>query len=240
MTRADQAAPGAARRTATSVEHRRVVARGHPVRAVDLQLAGDHLGHGQRRAWRRRHGAARPGRGGRGGAASAPSDRRRRAADGIHGHVRRRRRWPSRTAAAASTSVACVDGDAAPSAAARASAGGETSTATTRAPSAAAIITADRPTPPQPNTATHSPGRDPPCTVSARKAVAKRQPSEAAATKSSSAGRATRLKSARSIADLLGERAGPGEPGLALVGADLRVTRGGSPRRRRSRARTAR
>ena len=39
--------------------------------------------------------------------------------------------------------------------------GGDTSTATTRAPGDAAIITAESPTPPQPNTATHS-RRDPP------------------------------------------------------------------------------
>jgi hypothetical protein len=57
----------------------------------------------------------------------------------------------------------------------------ETSTATTRAPAATAIITADSPTPPHPYTATHSPGRTRPWVTTARKAVAKRQPSVAAA-----------------------------------------------------------
>ena len=41
---------------------------------------------------------------------------------------------------------------------------GDGSTATTRAPAAAAIITADRPTPPQPCTATQSPAATRPCT----------------------------------------------------------------------------
>ncbi len=74
-----------------------------------------------------------------------------------------------------------VDGLLAPSSRARSSAPGDTSTAITRAPDAAATITADRPTPPQPWTATHSPGVTRPWTVTARNDVAKRQPSAAAA-----------------------------------------------------------
>ena len=77
---------------------------------------------------------------------------------------------------------------------------GETSTATTRAPDAAAIITADRPTPPQPCTATHSPAATRPCCTTARNAVANRQPSEAAVAKDISSGTATRLTSAWSSA----------------------------------------
>lgn len=68
----------------------------------------------------------------------------------------------------------------APNFLARSSARGDTSTATTLAPDAAAIITADRPTPPQPCTATHSPAATLPCCTTARNAVAKRQPSAAA------------------------------------------------------------
>ncbi len=54
----------------------------------------------------------------------------------------------------------------APASRAASSASSDTSTPTTRAPSAAAIITADSPTPPHPCTATHSPGcRRPTCTT---------------------------------------------------------------------------
>ncbi len=89
---------------------------------------------------------------------------------------------------------------AAPKARASSSARAETSTATTRAPEAAAIITADRPTPPQPCTATHSPGATRPCCTTARKAVANRQPSEAAVAYDMPSGTATRLTSAWSSA----------------------------------------
>ena len=57
-----------------------------------------------------------------------------------------------------------------------------TSTAITRAPSPAAIITAESPTPPHPKTATVSPLRTRPCCTTARKAVVVRQPSAAACT----------------------------------------------------------
>ena len=70
------------------------------------------------------------------------------------------------------------------------------STAITFAPSALAIITADNPTPPHPNTATHSPG----CTlareVNPRNDVAKRHPSPAAVSKEIASGSAIKLKSA--------------------------------------------
>ena len=56
----------------------------------------------------------------------------------------------------------------APNRRASASASGLMSTATTRAPAATAIITAESPTPPQPWTATHSPGRTRPCDTTAR------------------------------------------------------------------------
>ena len=59
----------------------------------------------------------------------------------------------------------------APSARASSSAPGAMSTATTRAPAATATWIADRPTPPQPCTATHSPGRTLPWCTTARKAV---------------------------------------------------------------------
>ena len=88
----------------------------------------------------------------------------------------------------------------APNAAASSSAPGVTSTATTRAPAATATWTADNPTPPQPCTATHSPGRARPTPVTARNAVANRQPRLAAVAKGSASGRATRLTSAASRA----------------------------------------
>lgn len=70
------------------------------------------------------------------------------------------------------------------------------STATTRAPQAAAIITADRPTPPQPCTATRSPARTLPTCTTARNAVAKRQPSPAAVAKDIDSGSGMRFTSA--------------------------------------------
>jgi len=48
------------------------------------------------------------------------------------------------------------------------SAAGLVSTAITRAPAAAAIMVTDSPTPPQPKTASHSPGRTLPTAVTAR------------------------------------------------------------------------
>ena len=63
-----------------------------------------------------------------------------------------------------------------------------------------AIWTADSPTPPQPCTATHSPGRTRPTCTTARNAVAYRQPSAAAVARSSSSGTATRFTSAASRA----------------------------------------
>ena len=106
----------------------------------------------------------------------------------------------------------------APSSRARSSAGAATSTATTRAPRATPIITADSPTPPQPCTASHSPGRIRPCAVTARKAVANRQPRPAAATKSSGPGSATRFVSAAWIATSSAKEPGPVNPGCVCRG----------------------
>lgn len=106
----------------------------------------------------------------------------------------------SRTAAAVSVVADPSTHSAAPNFRARSRAPGDTSTATTRAPEAAAIITADRPTPPQPCTATHSPAATRPCCTTARNAVANRQPNAAAVAYDSSSGTATRFTSAWSSA----------------------------------------
>lgn len=106
----------------------------------------------------------------------------------------------SRTACAVSGVLVPSTHSAAPNFLASASAWGEMSTATTLAPAAAAIITADRPTPPQPCTATHSPGATRPRCATARNAVANRQPSEAAVAKVIPSGIATRFTSAWSRA----------------------------------------
>ena len=65
---------------------------------------------------------------------------------------------------------------------------------------AAPIITADRPTPPQPCTASHSPGCSFARSTKARNDVVTRQPMPAASTKSIASGSGTRLKSARGTA----------------------------------------
>ena len=101
--------------------------------------------------------------------------------------------------------------------AARASAAAETSTASTRTPRAAPIITADSPTPPQPCTASQSPATRP-CAVTARNAVANRQPRQAAVTKSTSAGSATRLASAACTATSSANEPGPVNPGWVCRG----------------------
>jgi hypothetical protein len=106
----------------------------------------------------------------------------------------------------------------APSSRARLSAADDTSTATTRAPSAAAIITADSPAPPQPCTASQSPGRTRPCAVTARNAVANRQPRHAAATKSTASGSATRFVSAAWTATSSAKEPGPVKPGWVWRG----------------------
>ncbi len=102
---------------------------------------------------------------------------------------------------------------AAPLRRASSSAPGDTSTATPRAPLAAAIITADRPTPPQPCTATHSPAATRPCAITARNAVANRQPSAAAAASSSSSGSRTRFTSACRTATSSANEPQPVKPG---------------------------
>jgi len=123
----------------------------------------------------------------------------------------------SAIAAAGSPAPACTVNEA-PSSRARSSAGAATSTATTRAPRAAPIITADSPTPPQPCTASQSPARTRPCAVTARKAVANRQPRLAAATKSTSSGTATRFASAAWIATSSANEPGPVKPGWVWCG----------------------
>jgi len=116
------------------------------------------------------------------------------------------------SAAAASTVAS------APSSLARFSAETATSVATTRAPSAAPIITADSPTPPQPCTASQSPARTRPCAVTARKAVANRQPRQAAATKSTASGSAIRFASAAWTATSSAKDPGPVNPGWVCRG----------------------
>jgi hypothetical protein len=106
----------------------------------------------------------------------------------------------------------------APSSRARSSAGADTSIATTRAPRAAPIITADSPTPPQPCTASQSPARTRPCAVTARNAVANRQPRHAAAMKSTASGTATRFTSAAWIATSSAKDPGPVKPGWVCRG----------------------
>ena len=97
------------------------------------------------------------------------------------------------------------------------------STAITRAPEAAAIITAESPTPPQPWTATHSPGATRPCATTARNAVAKRQPSEAAVPYDSSSGSGDQVHVGVVQSDVLGVRAPVGEARLGLPLAHLLV-----------------
>lgn len=123
----------------------------------------------------------------------------------------------SATTTAGSAKPASTVSDA-PSSRARLSAGEDTSTATTRAPSAAPIITADRPTPPQPCTASQSPARIRPCAVTARKAVANRQPRHAAATKSTASGTATRFVSAARTATSSANEPGAVNPGWVCRG----------------------
>ncbi|MNW58395.1 hypothetical protein D3C74_362590 [compost metagenome] len=78
---------------------------------------------------------------------------------------------------------------------ASASASSLISTAITWAPEAAAIWIADRPTPPQPCTDTHSPGLTATWSTTPWKAVMKRQPNPAAASKLTFSGRRIRLRS---------------------------------------------
>ena len=113
----------------------------------------------------------------------------------------------------------------APSSRARSSAGPATSTAITRAPRAAPMCTADRPTPPQPCTASHSPGRS------------RAWPSErpvGGGEPAAQAGRGHEVHGVRQRHQVrvrgvdghpLGERPGAGEPRLGLVRAHLGVAR---------------
>ena len=98
-----------------------------------------------------------------------------------------------------------------------------TSTATTRAPAATATITADSPTPPQPCTATHSPGRTRPCCTTARYAVANRQPRRGGGRGREVVGQRDQVDVGVVEGDQLGERPPAGEPGLRLALAHLVV-----------------
>ncbi len=122
---------------------------------------------------------------------------------------------PATTAGSATPAFTLAE---APSSRARSSASADTSTATTRAPSAAPIITADSPTPPQPCTASQSPAATRPCAVSARNAVANRQPRQAAATASTASGTATRFTSAAWTATSSANDPGPVNPGWVCRG----------------------
>ena len=124
----------------------------------------------------------------------------------------------ARTAATTSSTYDASTTASAPSAVATSSAAGLTSTATTRAPRALAIITAERPTPPAPCTATHWSAPTWPCATRARNAVANRQPSDAAATKDTSSGRSTTLASARGTATRSANDPGSVKPGWSWSG----------------------
>ena len=78
--------------------------------------------------------------------------------------------------------------------------------------------TADSPTPPQPCTASQSPARTRPCAVTARNAVANRQPRQAAVTKSTDDGSATRFASAAWTATNSANDPGPVNPGWVCRG----------------------
>src|SRR6478672_3642426 len=101
----------------------------------------------------------------------------------------------------------------APSRRACSRASADTSTATTRAPRARPTMTAESPTPPHPNTASHCPGRTRPCACTARNAVANRQPSAAASTNPSRSGSRTTLVSAAGTTTCSANEPGPVNPG---------------------------
>ncbi len=77
---------------------------------------------------------------------------------------------------------------------------------------------ADSPTPPQPCTASQSPALSRPCTVMARNAVANRQPRQAASTKLTASGSATRFVSTALIATSSANEPGPVKPGWVCCG----------------------
>ena len=76
-----------------------------------------------------------------------------------------------------------------------------------------AIMMADKPTPPQPNTATHCPALTRPWAAMARKEVTKRQPRLAAVQKSIVSGNRTKLTSAYSMATYSANEPHPVNPG---------------------------
>ena len=221
-------------------EHRGVVVGGHAVAAEDLELARDHQVHRDRRrgvvaehepdldvatalAQARDRVEARR-------RAAERVDREVRAAAGGLDDLRRRRqsRAPSTVARAERPAP-------------RRARPARRRSATTRAPPATAIMTADSPTPPQPWTATHSPGCDP--ALADDRAVGGR---EAAA----EAGRGDEVERRPGSADEvdvgpidrdeLGERAPVREAGLELVVADLLVAGEARLAARRRHRRTAR
>src|ERR1019366_9067176 len=116
---------------------------------------------------------------------------------------------------------------AAPYAAASARASGLMSIAITLASHAAAIMSADNPTPPQPRIATHSPAdaqadARPTCRT-ARYAVAKRQPRLAAPSKLKTVGQPHKVRLSPRNGDVFGKGTPVSETRLFLVKADLLV-----------------
>jgi hypothetical protein len=110
----------------------------------------------------------------------------------------------------------------APSSRALASLLSKTSTATTIPSIAVAICTAERPIPPHPCTATHSPGCTRPRCTTARYDVMKRQPSAAADRVSTPSGSRMQFRSARRDGDVLCPTAGTidrrNDPVVAKIG----------------------
>src|SRR5215813_999789 len=106
----------------------------------------------------------------------------------------------------------------APACTARASAWPLTSIPMTRAPRERAIITAARPTPPQPKTATDSAALTPATSTMPRYDVANRQPRLAATSNGRPSGSATTLKSAHAIAANSAYDPGPWKPGCHWFG----------------------
>ena len=167
----------------------------------------------------RPRGAGRPGRGGPGGAGTTRSSRTSPASPSASIET-----WAPPPVSSTIDSTTSEETPAtAPSSRARASLRSSMSTAMTCAPAAVAIITAARPTPPQPWTATHSPARTPACTCSAAQAVMKRQPSDAASTDDNASGTRTRFRSALRQRDELRERAPDREARLDVPLAHLRL-----------------
>ena len=214
-----------------------VVAHGHPVHAEHAQLVRDHARH------RQRDDALVAQQQPDLGVAAAPAQ----AADRVHARLRDAERVDRHVRAAAGQ----LDGSPRRgprtrrarrrARRARASFAASMSTATTRAPAAAAIITAARPTPPQPCTATHSPART--LRVDVQRGPGRHEAAARATRprrRSAHRARRTRFRSARGSATYSRERAPRREARLEVAVADLRLAQPARLARRRSRSRTAR